>query len=348
MPGGYSLEGKPPLIPLLRVSLALGEGQGYALPMKQFPPAIMVQGTSSNAGKSLLTAALCRIYARKGLRVAPFKAQNMTSYACELPGGLRMSGAQVLQGIAAGRPPSTAMNPVLLLPRGAEGSEVVVQGRSHGVMPFGDYTQQKEAIFSHVAEAYASLAHNADLMLIEGAGSPAEINLQANDIVNMRMARFAGAQVLLVGDIDRGGVFAHLYGTWLLVPEEDRRRIAGFVLNKFRGDAALLAPANQEITRRTGVPFMAVVPALNVAGLPEEDSLSLGENTDGAVLQGHIGNAGQEQPPAGKEYTEFAELTARYNAALERLADGVEAAFAPGVLDTLARGAFGKHPTCSG
>ena len=306
---------------------------------KQFPPAIMVQGTSSNAGKSLITAALCRIYTRKGLRVAPFKAQNMTTFACELPGGLRMSGAQVLQGIAAGRPPCTAMNPVLLLPRGPEGSEVVVQGRSHGVMPFGEYTRQKESIFSHVAEAYASLASDVDLMILEGAGSPAEINLQANDIVNMRMARFAGAKVLLVGDIDRGGVFAHLYGTWLLVPEADRGRIAGFVLNKFRGDASLLAPANQDITQRTGVPFMAVVPALNVEGLPEEDSLSLGENARGAVLQGHIGNAEQAEGHAGGQGIGFAALAARYDAALERLADGVETAFAPGVLDSLARGA---------
>ena len=305
--------------------------------MKKFPPAIMVQGTSSNAGKSLLTAALCRIYTRKGLRVAPFKAQNMTTYACELPGGLRMSGAQVLQAIAAGRSPSTSMNPVLLLPRGPQGSEVVVQGQSQGVMPFTEYTRQKEAIFSHVAEAYASLASDVDLMLLEGAGSPAEINLQANDIVNMRMARFAGAKVLLVGDIDRGGVFAHLYGTWLLVPEEDRRRIAGFVLNKFRGDAFLLAPANQDITQRTGVPFLAVVPALNVQGLPEEDSLSLGENTKGAVLQGHIGHAEHAAGQAGEQGTGFAELAARYDVALERLADGVEAAFAPGVLDSLAR-----------
>ena len=308
-------------------------------PMKQFPPAIMVQGTSSNAGKSLLTAALCRIYTRKGLRVAPFKAQNMTTYACELPGGLRMSGAQVLQAISAGRAPSTAMNPVLLLPHGPQGSEVVVQGQSQGVMPFTEYTRQKEAIFSQVAEAYASLASDVDLMLLEGAGSPAEINLQANDIVNMRMARFAGAKVLLVGDIDRGGVFAHLYGTWLLVPEEDRARIAGFVLNKFRGDASLLAPANQDITQRTGVPFMAVVPALNVQGLPEEDSLSLGENTKGAVLQGHISHTKHAAGQAGEQGTSFAELAARYDAALDRLADGVEAAFAAGVLDSLARGA---------
>lgn len=242
-------------------------------------PALMVQGTSSNAGKSWLAAALCRIFSDRGLRVMPFKAQNMTGSAYALPGGKRISGSQALQALAARQEPEAAMNPVLLMPRSELGSEVVLMGESHGGMSIAAYTRFKEeTAFPAVKTAYDSLAARADIMVLEGAGSPAEINLKAHDIVNMRMAAYAGATVLLVGDIDRGGVFAHLYGTLELLPPAERDLIAGFVLNKFRGNASLLAPALEEITRRTGKPFLGVIPYLADCDLPQEDSLAQAEH----------------------------------------------------------------------
>ena len=247
------------------------------------PPAIMVQGTSSNAGKSLLVTALCRIFSNLGLRVMPFKAQNMTSYAHTLAGGKLMSGAQALQAWAARQAPDERMNPVLLMPKSDTGSQVVVLGKPRGDMNFRDYTEFKRQVFDTVAEAYAELAAQADLMLIEGAGSPAEINLKDSDIVNMRMARHAHAHVLLATDIDRGGAFAHLVGTHCLLPPEEQALIKGFVLNRFRGDAGFLSPALEEITRRTNVPFAGTIPFLKNLGLPEEDSLSLAQNAGGTT-----------------------------------------------------------------
>ncbi len=241
--------------------------------------AIMVQGTSSNAGKSLLTAALCRIYARMGYKVAPFKSQNMTSFGATLPDGGIISSAQVLQSIAAGVPATVCMNPIVLCPKGTGGSEVIVLGKSQGIMSIQEYIHFKEQAFTTVAKAYDTLASQNDIVILEGAGSPAEINLQQHDIVNMRMAHYANAKVVLVGDIDRGGVFAHLYGTYMLLPKEDQKRIVGFVLNKFRGDASLLAPALATITEKTGVPFLATVNHIAHLHLPEEDSLSLAEAT---------------------------------------------------------------------
>ncbi len=239
-------------------------------------PALMLQGTSSDAGKSLLTCALGRIFRQDGYAPVPFKAQNMSSYSREISGGL-ISGAQALQALACGLEPDPRMNPVLLRPVSDLGSEVIVLGKTRGIMRAREYQALKSELWGEVSAAYASLLADSGekgVMLLEGAGSPAEINLKEHDIVNMRMAREAGAAVLVVGDIDRGGVFAHLYGTFALLEAEEQALIKGFVLNKFRGDASLLEPALRETAARTGVPFCGTVPYLPALGLPEEDSLS--------------------------------------------------------------------------
>lgn len=234
----------------------------------------MIQGTCSNAGKSLLVAGLCRVFADAGLRPAPFKAQNMALNSYVTENGEELGRAQALQALACGLPADVRMNPVLLKPQSDTGSQVVVMGRPVGHMRVEQYISYKDTAFTSVCSAYDSLAAESGLMVLEGAGSPAEINLQAHDIVNMRMAHYAQAPVLLVGDIDRGGVFAALVGTMALLPEADQARVAGFILNRFRGDASLLAPALDYTSQRTGKPFMGVVPWLPNLGLPEEDSVS--------------------------------------------------------------------------
>lgn len=243
-------------------------------PSRLFPPALMLQATCSNAGKSLLAAALCRLLARRGLRVVPFKAQNMALNAFVTADGREMGRAQALQAMACGLEPDVRMNPVLLKPTSDTGSQLVVMGKAVGHMRALAYMRYKPVLWETVCRAYRSLAAHADVMVLEGAGSPAEINLLRHDIVNMRMARYARATVLLVADIDRGGAFAALVGTLALLPPSDRRRIAGFILNKFRGDVALLTPALEAITRRTGKPFLGIVPMLEHLYLPEEDSVS--------------------------------------------------------------------------
>ncbi|MTJ92016.1 MAG: cobyric acid synthase [Desulfovibrio sp.] len=238
------------------------------------PPALMVQGTCSNAGKSLLAAALCRLLARRGLRVAPFKAQNMALNSFVTSDGKEMGRAQVLQAAACGLAPDVRMNPVLLKPTSNTGSQVIVLGEPVGQMRVAEYLRYKPTAWKAVRRAYNSLAAGMDVMVLEGAGSPAEINLKAHDIVNMRMARHAGALVALVADIDRGGAFAALAGTMALLTRAERSRVGGFILNKFRGDASLLDPALSMLQRRTGKPFWGVVPMLENLRLPEEDSVS--------------------------------------------------------------------------
>ena len=238
------------------------------------PPALMLQGTCSNAGKSLLTAALGRLLARRGLNVAPFKAQNMALNSHVTAQGQEMGRAQAVQAVACGLEPDVRMNPVLLKPTSQVGSQVIVLGKPVGLMRVQEYLRYKPTAWRAVRRAYAELAAGRDVMLLEGAGSPAEINLRAHDIVNMRMARHAGARVLLVADIDRGGAFAALAGTMSLLGRADRARVAGYVLNKFRGDASLLGPALEAVSRRTRRPFLGVVPMLEDLRLPEEDSVS--------------------------------------------------------------------------
>ena len=266
-------------------------GQGHAQPSRQSsvqPPALMVQGTCSNAGKSLLAAALCRLLARRGLRVAPFKAQNMALNSFVTSDGKEMGRAQVLQAAACGLAPDVRMNPVLLKPTSNTGSQVIVLGEPVGQMRVGEYLRYKPTAWKAVRRAYDSLAAGMDVMVLEGAGSPAEINLKAHDIVNMRMARHAGALVALVADIDRGGAFAALAGTMALLTRAERCRVGGFILNKFRGDASLLDPALAMLQRRTGKPFWGVVPMLENLRLPEEDSVSFKQGlTPGLHAGGH-------------------------------------------------------------
>lgn len=235
--------------------------------------AIMVQGTMSNAGKSLLVAGLCRIFHEDGYRVAPFKAQNMALNSFITDEGLEMGRAQVVQAEAAGIGPDARMNPILLKPTTDVGSQLIVRGRAQGNMTAREYYRNKRALLPVVRETYESLAAEYDIIVIEGAGSPAEVNLREDDLVNMGMAAIADAPVLLVGDIDRGGVFAQLLGTIELLEPEERARIRGLIINKFRGDKTILDPGLDILEARTGKAVLGVVPYLDVA-LEDEDSLS--------------------------------------------------------------------------
>ena len=244
---------------------------------------VMVLGTTSGAGKSWLTTALCRWYARQGLKVAPFKAQNMSNNARVVAGG-EIGSAQYFQALAARAVPEVRMNPLLLKPERDTHSQVVLLGQVSAELTAMPWRGRSERVWPTIAQALDDLRADYDVVVIEGAGSPAEINLHASDIVNMRVARHADARCLLVTDIDRGGAFAHLYGTWALLPEDERALIAGFVLNKFRGDAALLAPAPQMLQELTGVPTVATIPMWWQHGLPEED----GVFDDRSVVSGAI------------------------------------------------------------
>jgi adenosylcobyric acid synthase len=237
---------------------------------------VMVLGTSSGAGKSWLTTALCRWYARQGLKVAPFKAQNMSNNARVVAShnGLgEVGSAQYFQALAAKAQPDVRMNPLLLKPEADTHSQVVLLGEVNAELTHTPWRDRSEKVWPHIAASLDALRAEYDVVVIEGAGSPAEINLMDSDIVNLRVARHADARCLLVTDIDKGGAFAHLYGTWALLPPEDQARLHGFVLNKFRGDAALLAPAPEMLQARTGVPTVAVLPMWWQHGLPEEDGV---------------------------------------------------------------------------
>ncbi|WP_300298328.1 cobyric acid synthase [uncultured Intestinimonas sp.] len=234
---------------------------------------IMIQGTASNAGKSLLAAGLCRIFRQDGLRPAPFKSQNMALNSFITAAGLEMGRAQVVQARAAGIEPDVRMNPILLKPTNDTGSQVIVNGVPRGVMGAAGYFRYKKALIPDIMEAFTSLAAEYDVIVIEGAGSPAEINLKRDDFVNMGMAKLAGAPVLLAGDIDRGGVFASLYGTVALLEPEERARIQGLIINKFRGDVEILRPGLATLEALTGKPVLGVVPMLDV-DIDDEDSLS--------------------------------------------------------------------------
>ena len=234
---------------------------------------IMVQGTMSNAGKSLVVAGLCRLLRQEGFRVAPFKSQNMALNSYITREGLEMGRAQVMQAEAAGTEPSVYMNPILLKPTSDVGSQVIVNGHVRGNMQAREYFQYKKELVPDILVAVERLSEDYEIIVIEGAGSPAEINLKDHDIVNMGMAELVDAPVLLVGDIDRGGVFAQLYGTLELLEPEERSRVKGLIINKFRGDKTILDPGIEMIEERSGVPVVGVLPYIDIR-LDDEDSLS--------------------------------------------------------------------------
>mgnify|MGYP000488184440 CR=1 FL=1 len=268
---------------------------------------VMVLGTSSGAGKSWLTTALCRWYARQGFKVAPFKAQNMSNNARVVAShnGLgEVGSAHYFQALAAKAEPDVRMNPLLLKPEADTHSQVVLLGEVNDELTNTPWRGRSEKVWPQIAASLDALRAENEVVVVEGAGSPAEINLMANDIVNLRVARHADARCVLVTDIDKGGAFAHLYGTWALLPPEDQARICGFVLNKFRGDAALLAPAPQMLQDLTGVPTVAVLPMWWHHGLPEEDgifddrSIAAGQvtRTVAVVAYPRISNLDEFQP----------------------------------------------------
>ncbi|MBQ9606812.1 MAG: cobyric acid synthase [Lachnospiraceae bacterium] len=235
---------------------------------------LMIQGTMSGVGKSLIVAGLCRLLKQDGLTPAPFKSQNMALNSFVTADGLEMGRAQVMQAYAAGLEPEIEMNPVLLKPTDDTGSQVIVNGRPLKNMSAREYFAYKKTLIPVIRSAYEKLSAKYSPVIIEGAGSPAEINLKENDIVNMGLAEMLDAPVLLAGDIDRGGVFAQLYGTVMLLPEKERARIRGFIINKFRGDPSLLDSGVRTIEEKTGIPVLGVIPYIPGLKLEDEDSLT--------------------------------------------------------------------------
>ena len=241
---------------------------------------LMIQGASSSVGKSLLVTALCRIFARRGLKVSPFKAQNMSNNAAVCPDGSEIGRAQALQAHAAGTPLSADLNPILIKPEADAHSQIILDGRPFKSLSAYEYYSYKQSLWEHAIAALDRLRAQNDLVIVEGAGSPAELNLKEGDIVNMAIARYAHAPVILVGDIDRGGIFAQLLGTlWLLEPEE-RQLVRGFFVNKFRGDIRLFEDGVRILKERSGLPVLGVVPYLKNLNLPEEDAVALDQRFD--------------------------------------------------------------------
>ncbi len=310
--------------------------------------ALMVLGTASHVGKSLLTAGLGRIFSDEGIRVAPFKAQNMSLNSAATPDGREIGRAQALQAEACRVVPCAEMNPVLIKPSSDTGAQVVLLGRVWGQVTASDYHQRRvEELFPDVLASYRALARLHELMLLEGAGSPAEINLREHDIVNMRMAHAADAACLLVADIDRGGVFASLLGTMELLEPEDRARIRGFIINKFRGDISLLKPGVDMIESRIGIPCVGVVPFLRDLGLEEEDGVALEDRRTPARVWQELSSSldrplriGVVAFPHMANFTDFDALAMEPSVALAYLDDAAQAVHAdllilPGSKQTL-------------
>ena len=298
---------------------------------------IMIQGTMSNAGKSLLCAGLCRILKQEGYRVAPFKSQNMALNSFITKDGGEMGRAQVVQAEAAGIEPDVRMNPILLKPTTDVGSQVIVAGQVQGNMRAMEYYRRKRDYIPAILEAYNSLASEYDIIVIEGAGSPAEINLKQEDIVNMGLAKLVDAPVLLVGDIDRGGVFAQLYGTVALLEKDERARIKGTIVNKFRGDRAILEPGIRILEELCGVPVAGVIPYTHV-DIDDEDSLTerFSQTTERKLLDIAV-----IRLPRISNFTDFAPFERYGNVSLryvERVADlhGPDMILIPGTKSTIA------------
>ena len=265
----------------------------------------MFVGTSSDSGKSVLAAAFCRILKRRGVCVAPFKAQNMALNSGVTPEGREMGRAQIVQAEAAGISPHVDMNPILLKPTSEMGSQIIVHGLARGNMDAAAYYQNKRTLWPAVTESYDRLASQYDVIVLEGAGSPVEVNLKQNDIVNMAMADYADASVVLVADIDRGGVFASIVGTVELFEQHERERLAGFIINKFRGDAELLRGGLEFIKQKTGFPVLGVVPMLRDLYLPGEDSVALERKRFQMVKETARISVGIIRLPHMANYTDF-------------------------------------------
>ena len=298
--------------------------------------ALMILGTASHVGKSILTAGLGRIFADEGYRVAPFKAQNMSLNSAATPDGGEIGRAQALQAEACRAIARVEMNPVLLKPSTDTGAQVILSGKIWGQVTAADYhTRRVEQLFPAVLDAYRRLAADHDLILLEGAGSPAEINLREHDIVNMRMAHAADAACLLVGDIDRGGVFASLLGTLELLEPADRVRIRGFLINKFRGDESLLLPGVTAMERRLDLPCVGIVPYLPDLGLDEEDGVALEDRASTRRRWKNLGNGPERSLRIGvialphmANFTDFDTLALEPSVSLAFLEQPEEMAFA--------------------
>jgi len=300
---------------------------------------LMVMGTASDVGKSVVVTALCRAFARAGVRVAPFKSQNMSNNAAICPGGGEIGRAQAVQAAACGLPPSVAMNPVLLKPESDARCQVVINGWPRFQMEAREYERYRVEAWPAIVRSYQALAENFDLLVIEGAGGAAEINLRQRDMVNWAIADLADAPVLLVGDIDKGGVFAALVGTVELLNPAERQRIKGFLINKFRGDIALLEPGLRMLEERTGIPVLGVVPYQESHGIPQEDAV---------VLEGPAGRRGPAAITVGvlhlpriANFTDFEPLANEPDVAVHYLRDPLSAPhldvlIVPGTKNTVA------------
>lgn len=301
--------------------------------------ALAVLGTGSDVGKSIITAGLCRLFSRAGVRVAPFKAQNMSNNSFVTPDGKEIGRAQVLQARACGLEPHADMNPILLKPESDRGAQIVVQGAVWGKAEARNYFQQKEQLAGYVRESYARLADQYDMIVIEGAGSAAEMNLKDRDLANWSMVELADAKVVLVADIDRGGVFAQVIGTLDLLTSEERQRVVGIIINKFRGDAALFEDGVAFIEQRTGLPVLGVVPMLRGLLLDQEDAVDI-ERSRRAVFAKDRVNIAVVLLPRMSNFTDFNQLVAepdvvvRYAATPADL-DGADVIVIPGSKNTI-------------
>lgn len=272
---------------------------------KKYRP-LMVLGSGSDVGKSLVVAGLCRLFRQEGIRVTPFKAQNMALNSFITPEGGEMGRAQVVQALAAGLSPHVDMNPVLLKPCSPVGSQVIVHGKVWGNFPARDYYRERPRLLRKVMASFRRLERDFELVILEGAGSAVELNLKKHDLVNFAMARRAGAAVLLVADIDRGGVFAATIGSWHLLTPAERRLLSGFIINKFRGDPELFRDGREIIEKRTGRPVLGILPYFADLALPEEDSVALGKKPKKPGSRARAGvNLGVVRLPHISNYTDF-------------------------------------------
>src|SRR3990172_7759016 len=307
--------------------------------------AIMVQGTGSHVGKSIITAGLCRIFKNMGFRVAPFKAQNMALNSAVAKEGGEIGRAQAIQAEACGIEPSVHMNSVFLKPNSDMGSQVIIHGKVVGNMKAREYYAFKNKAWEAVCESYERLATEYEVIVIEGAGSPAEVNLKENDIVNMKVAEMANAPVLLVSDIDRGGVFASLIGTMELLTPSEREMVCGFIINKFRGDKTLLEPGLEFIEKRTGIPVLGVIPHIKDMGIGEEDSVGLEKTNPPRSPLNLRGdergvNIGVIRLPHISNYTDFDSLQREPDVQLSYIqrtkeVDGLDLVIIPGSKNTI-------------